>query len=49
MGEVGGHVQEMPHTRWLLLLAVEQPWLALAGPFHTLLIQRGTEATPLPL
>ena len=25
MGEVGGHVHKMPHTWWLLLLAVEQP------------------------
>ena len=49
MGEVGGHVHKMPHTWWLLLLAVEQPWLALAGPFYTLLTQRGTEATPLLL
>jgi len=30
-------------------LAVEKPWLALAGPFLTLLAQTGSGTTPLPL
>ena len=36
-------------TLWLLWLAVEWPWSALAGPFPTLLAQTGVETTPLPL
>ena len=46
---MGGHIQDMPCTWRLPWRAVEQPWLALAGPFLTLLAQMGTETTPLPL
>ena len=46
---MGGHSYDMPYTWQLPWLDVEQPWSALAGPFLTLLVQKGTETTPLPL
>ena len=33
----------------LFWLAVERPWLTLAGPFLTLLAQMSAELPPLPL
>ena len=49
IGEVGGLIQNMSCTRQLPWLPVEQPWLALAGPFLTLLTQMGTENHSFPL
>ena len=37
---MGGHSHDMLCTWWLSWLAVEKPWLALAGPFLT---QMGVE------
>ena len=39
----------MPGTWRLSSLAVERPWLALAGPFLSCLAQTGVETAPLPL
>ena len=46
---VGEHIQDMPCTWLLPWLPVEQPWLALAGPFLTSLAQVGAKKHSSPL
>ena len=49
VGEVGGFQHGVLCTWQLPWVAVENLWLALAGPFLTLLAQTGSGTTPLPL
>ena len=46
---MGGLSDEVSYTWRLSWLAVERPWLALAGPFLSLLAQKGAETASLPL
>ena len=49
MGEVGGHIHDMPYTWQLSWLAVERPCSALGRLFLSFLAQTGVETAPLPL
>ena len=45
---VGILIHDMPCTWRLSWLAIERPWLALAGPSVSFLAQTGVETSPLP-